>query len=147
MPVLVFGEGAGMIGGDHKDTWIRGSVTDKANAGSSLFDVADLNGADNRFALVRLSLVNHIPINDIVNSAILTLTLNSNASQTTTQNIYRLNKAFGISPTNEGPTESPATRGQGTYRRSFDLNGAGGDIPGYLYLADKATVHIAIIAV
>lgn len=130
-PTIIFGEGAGQTGGDHKDNWVRGSITDKAHGGDTDFRVGDLpggSGTDNRYGLIRFSLSSHIPVNAVVTSGILTLALSVGAFQTTNHVIYRLNKAWGITPTNEGASQATATQGQATFRRSFDFDGSGGDV-------------------
>ena len=126
MPVLVFGEGVGMIGGDHKDTCVRATTPTRSPVGLDILYLRTLNWWD----LLRFSLTGHIPTNSTINSAILTLhTTAVVVPGNQTLSIARLVTPWGITPTNEGVGDSaPAIAGEATFRRSFDFNGAGGDV-------------------
>lgn len=128
MPTIVFGEGAGQIGGDHKDSWIRASDTDRCYASDIDLYVYDGPGSDNRRSLMRFSLAGHIPSNAVVSSGILTLALHAPSPGAITHGIHRLSTAWGVTPTAEGASQHPATGGQATHRRAFDFNGGGGDV-------------------
>lgn len=148
MPILVFGERGGTdIGGDHKDTMLGTNVLNDAFGGD--VDIACVDAVAGRRPLLRFSLTGHIPTNAIVNSAILSVrTRFTGAAGNVTA--HRLLRAWGITPTNEGASQSPAALGQATFARSFDFNGAGGDVTWAAgnysaadYGAAEATVAIA----
>lgn len=127
-PVIVFGEGAGMIGGDHKDTWIISTDIDEAQGANIFLQVRLLAVPGGRFILMRFSLTGHIPANAIVNTAILTLTLAIAPANNLAINASEIITPWGVTPIAEGITADPALGGQATWRRSFDFNGAGGDV-------------------
>ena len=127
MPIKVFGEGAGQIGGDHKDTTIVSTILGISEATVVVFQTREL-GAGGRSPLLRFSLVGHIPTNAIINSAVLTTTLQTAPASNLTIGLYRMITQWGVDLTNEGVSENPATGGQASWRRSFDFNGAGGDV-------------------
>jgi len=126
-PVLVFGEGVGYIGGDHKDTWLNEGALGRSEGGNVNLSIR--NGAGNDLiVLMRFSLTGHIPTNAIINTSVLTLTTSALAAFNATLNLSRLVTDWGVSPIDEGITANPALAGQATFRRSFDFNGAGGDV-------------------
>ena len=124
-PTIIFGEGAGQTGGDHKDACIRSTTPTRATVSFPILYLRSGNWWD----LLRFSLTGHIPTGAIIDSAILTLhTTTVVVPGNQILSIARLATPWGVTSTNEGVDESPATSGQATFKRSFDFNGAGGDV-------------------
>ena len=118
MPISVFGEGAGMIGGDHKDAGLwAGSPNDSFGSSTELFIRNDgikivMSG--------RWSIVGHIPANAIINSAVGCFTKSAGiAAAVLVKELYDCVTAFGVTPTDEGASASPAAASQPTYNRAF----------------------------
>jgi len=128
MPTVVFGEiGGEAIGGDHKDAYISEGLTGNAQPQLNVLWIRGFLTA--RFIpILRFSLDGHIPTNAIVTSAVLTVILAVNSGGALIVEARNLLTAWGVDPITEGANENPATAGQGTYRRSIDFNGAGGDV-------------------
>ena len=119
-PSLVFGEGVGQTGGDHKDTQIASAaLSNRSWATNSPVTVADFA---NRPFLGRFSLAGHIPRDAIVRTSTLTLTIDTLAGAVFTS-IYQMYTAWGVSSTDEGISAVPAANGQATYDNAFDYNG------------------------
>lgn len=123
-PVIVFGEGAGQTGEDHKDTYVDSANVALANGGGSTM-ACRLN---RHITLLRFSLIGHIPINAIINNANLRVVIGSLSAAQKTISINPMITNWGVDLINEGTTQNPAVGGQATWRRAFDFNGAGGDI-------------------
>lgn len=125
-PTIVFGEGSGQTGGDHKDTYLSENVPAGSHGSSPVLNIRTHVVAD-WFPIFRFSLIGHIPTNAIVNSSVFslkTLTFIGPANVS----IHNLITPWGESSTVDGIIEDPATNGQATYNRSFDFNGVGGDV-------------------
>jgi len=145
-PVIVFGEGAGHVGGDHKDTWFYSVNNGRCFPSAVDFRVANVPV---EVSVLRYSLTGHIPINAIINNSVLSLTLFA-VGVAAVVSFHNLLTAWGVTQVAEGITENPATGGQATRRRSFDFNGAGGDVAwvGGLYGAgDRQAAETAEILV
>jgi len=126
-PSITFGDGSGQTGGDHKDAYIWGSIgnNDNSYGGADRFYVRGLAG-EVCIGLVRFSLAGHIPSGANVSAA--QWHAKSVTTCTQTAYVHHLLTDWGVTPSDEGASESPATGGQATYRRSFDFNGGGGDV-------------------
>ncbi len=127
MPTKVFGEGAGYIGGDHKDTYLWGGAGARSyGSGTTLWSQNLTVGG---ITLLRFSLAGHIPTNAIVNTAVLTLTKQNAAGAPNAGNIntHDLITNWGITNINEGVSQNPAVLGQATHDNAYDHNG-GGDV-------------------
>ncbi len=125
-PAIVFGEGAGQTGGDHKDCYVFGPIPAFASG-----DTADLSvdGLTRYTSIGRFSLVNHVQTDaDILSSTFSLYDDGTGQAGSNTLTIHKLTHDFGVTKTDEGTQENPATGGQPTYRRSVDKNGAGGDV-------------------
>ena len=86
-------------------------------------------GGYNGTTLYRWSL--EIPTGSTISDATLYLKcMAAGPSMPTTISVRQLKHNWGITDTNPGgiTSESPATHGQATWRRSYDYNGAGGDV-------------------
>jgi len=127
-PTLIFGEGAGYIGGIHKDTFLLSTDVDDSQASSISLQARLAVAPGGRVPLWKFTLENDIPVNAIVNSAVLSITLRTAPAGNITISNYQLITPWGVTPTNEGISQDPANGGQATWRRSFDFNGAGGDV-------------------
>lgn len=124
---IVFGEGSGQTGGDHKDTWLNEGATARGEGSNASLAARNSAGGD-LITFMRFSLTGHIPTNAIINSSILTLKTSALAAWVSDFDIGMSLIAWGITPTDEGITANPALAGQATFRRSIDFNGAGGDV-------------------
>lgn len=121
--VTTFGEVSGTRGvGDHKDTWVSWGNPDFSGGNENRIRTAQWI----QTALMRFS-IDSLPTNAVIISATLSTTTNrlTGASEI---DIRRLNTDWGVNKTTSGVNEDPATGGQATAQRSFDFNGAGGDI-------------------
>lgn len=122
-PTIVFGEGSGQTGGDHKDSWIASGNSDYAGAS----DTALRLWSTFQIGLLRFSLTGHIATDAIVNTSILSVETQTYAGASNVT-ASKITTDWGVSPVVEGATEHPAASGQATFRRSFDFNGGGGDV-------------------
>ncbi len=105
MPVIVFGEVAGGIGGDHKDTYIDIGTPNGAWGSNAIIWARSVAG----WVLGRWSLLGHIPANATINSAIMTLTKQNGpgGAAAVVFALYGINKPWGIDPTDEGVDQNP----------------------------------------
>jgi len=120
-PVIVFGKGAGMVGGDHKDTVL---VTN--NAANSFGQLATLQirnfGIATLTSLIRFSLTGYIPTNASVNSSDLTLTLNAQNGAFLV-GAYHIISNWGITSVDAGISQAPAVLQQATWNSPFAVVG------------------------
>jgi len=127
---VVFGRGNnGMVRNNHKDTALWPFAPNQAYASDPALGILfDPGGIGVVFPLLRFSLVNRIPANANIVSAILTLTLEANSVGAQVCTLYRLLTAWGESPIVEGVDEAPATNGQAVWDNAFDYNNPAVDV-------------------
>ena len=119
MPVLVFGEGAGMSG-NNKDTEI---VLGASNRSFGDTNTLTLRSPNFIYGLFRFEL-SPIPTNAILNSAVFTITEQAFLGAGN----YLINRVltnWGQTLLSAGVTANPAVLGQPSWDNAFDFNGAG----------------------
>lgn len=128
-PTIDFGEGSGMTGGDHKCHYIYSGDSDRYFGAANYVQAGNF-ASKALITLLRYSLLGHIGTAATVNSSTLHMFLYEAPSSDITVSLHRLLTAYGITSTNQGGAadQEPAANGQGTWRRAFDYNGAGGDV-------------------
>jgi len=120
-PVIVFGEGAAQVGGDHKDTWIRSDQGPRAHGADVLIacEALPIRQID---SLMRFSFIGHIPASAAIYSAILTLVTDRICPGLMTITMSRLVTNWGVTLVDEGISQNPAALGQATWDNAFDWN-------------------------
>ena len=121
MKRIVFGGGAGMTGGGHKDTSIVSTTPTRSYAGIDRIYVYDAGDVSPFVSLMRFEL-GVIPRRSIINSAVLRLYVLL-LGAATNFSIHRLLTPWGVTDTNEGVAEILSTGGQATWDCAFDTNG------------------------
>jgi hypothetical protein len=116
-PTIIFGEGAGMTGGDHKDTTIISNAPNNSYGSRSRGWLRNNGGIDN-LIIGRFSLVGHIPAEATINSAVLTYMLET-LSGAQAVGVRRLLTDWGITPTNEGVDNAPAAANEACFNQAF----------------------------
>lgn len=126
-PTINFGEGSGMTGGDHKDTFLQSNGLAAANGGRGGYYLGR-SGTVRFVYLARFSLDGHIATGATVNAAILHVFLSAApTAEMADVGCHKMTTDWGVSPTDEGATENPATGGQATWGQSFDYDGGVGE--------------------
>lgn len=123
-PTIVFGEGAGYIGGDHKDAALKSGGPDRSFGEDAL---AAVRVPADRVTLFRFSLTGHIPVDAIVNTSVLSVSIGG-LGVAGTVNASSLTVPWGVNPVHEGTTQNPAAFGQPTFNNSFAWNNPGLDV-------------------
>ena len=126
MAVLVFGGGAGNVGGDHKDTSILSTTPTRSYGSADRVYAYDAGDVSPFVALMRFELANHIPVGSVINSSVLRMYCVLLGGATNVA-IHRMLTRWGVSDTDEGANEVLSTGGQATWDCTFDYN-AGTDV-------------------
>ena len=126
MPTIRFSDRGGDTGGDHKDNYLFEDNVDRARGANATLVVKQL-AAVGRVPVGRWSLAGHIPTNARVSSAVMWYYFSA-VTSAGTASIHRMTTNWGVTNVDAGANQDPAAGGQSTFRRSFDYNGAGGDV-------------------
>ena len=120
MPIIVFGESAGMIGGDHKDGFVWDAAQANNSYGGDAENFVRNTVGNNMIVNGRWSLVGHIPANAVINSAVGSYIKSVGAGVGVLGfTLHDCATPFGVTPVDEGASAAPAAGSQATYNRSF----------------------------
>ena len=125
MPIIVFGESAGMIGGDHKDTFVYAGGAN--SAWGSEPEIYSGGGGNAAYSIGRWSFDGHIPTNVVINSAIATYVKRLAAGPALAANLSYNNilTPSGVTPTDAGVNQNPpvGANDAATWNDSFAVTG------------------------
>jgi len=129
MPTYTFGKRTGATyQNNHKDTSVnKGSRANNSKAGDQNINASAYNGDPTGWILMRFDLPD-IPAGETIDSATLKVICQSAPPSTVTIDVHEVVTPYGVTDTNEGSSESPATGGQATFDRAKDYAGGGGDV-------------------
>jgi len=149
MKTVDFGERPGMIGGDHKDTYLDATTVDAANGTAAIGYLMSVGGFIT-VILGRWSILGHIPSDAIILSATAHYSKADAAGppQAMSMGVHELVTDWGVTPTDAGITQNPpaGANDAATWFNAFSVSStdwAAGPAPEHFDVGDYGAQEVA----